>query len=79
MPLILLTDNINIYIGKRQHHRLFKDYGDSMWNFTVRGLVRPYLDSLDKLFSSKETATDSQQDVNCLNSVISNLKTTLGT
>ena len=31
-----------------------------MWNFTVRGLVRPYLGGLDKLFSSKETATESQ-------------------
>ena len=41
MPLILLKENINIY--KAKNIRLFKDYGDNMWKFTVRGLVRPFL------------------------------------
>jgi hypothetical protein len=63
MPLILLMDNINIFRANKQHHRLFKDYGDSMWNFTVRGAVRPCINCLEKLFSSKETASDSQHDV----------------
>jgi len=42
IPLLLLIDNVDIYRGnKLRHHRLFKAYGDNMWNFTVRGLLIP--------------------------------------
>ena len=63
MPLLLLMDNVNIYRGNKRHHRLFKEYGNNMWNFTVRGLLVPYLEGLDNLFSSSETAVESQHDV----------------
>lgn len=63
MPLLLLMDNVNIYRDNKRHHRLFKEYGNNMWNFTVRGLLVPYLEGLDNLFSSSETAVESQHDV----------------
>ena len=64
IPLLLLIDNVNIYRGnKLRHHRLFKAYGDNMWNFTVRGLLIPHLEGIDDLLSSRETATESQHDV----------------
>lgn len=63
MPLLLLMDNVNIYQGNKRHHRLFTMYGDNMWNFTVRGMIVPYLEGLEELFSSKETAAESQYDV----------------
>ncbi|CAB4020812.1 BRCA1-associated RING domain 1 [Paramuricea clavata] len=63
LPLLLLMDNINIYRGNKQHHRLFKAYGENMWNFTIRGLLIPRLDNLEDLFACKETATQSQCDV----------------
>jgi hypothetical protein len=56
-------DNINIHRGNKRHHRLFKAYGENMWNFTVRGLLIPCLDNLEDLFVCKETATQSQCDV----------------
>ena len=63
VPLLLLMDNINIYHGNKCHHRLFKMYGANMWNITVRGLLIPEIDGIGHLFSCKETATQSQQDV----------------
>ena len=63
MPLILLMDNVNIFRGNKQHHRLFKVCGDRMWNFTVSGILRPNLDGLEELFSSQEIAVDSQHDI----------------
>ena len=59
MPLLLLIDNVNIYRGNKRHHRLFKAYGNNMWNFTVI----PHLEGIHHLLSSKETATESQHDV----------------
>ena len=56
-------DNVNIYRGNKQHHRLFKTYGENMWNFTVRGLLIPRLGNIEDLFAMKETATQSQSDV----------------
>ena len=60
VPVILLLDNINLYHGNRQHHRLFKVLGLKMWNFTVRGLFVPKIDAIEHLFESKETAEESQ-------------------
>jgi hypothetical protein len=39
-----------------RHHRLYKAYGDNMWNFTVRGLLVPYLQGIQDLLSSRRTA-----------------------
>ena len=63
LPLLLLMDNVNIYPGNKRHHRLFKTYGENMWNFTARGLLIPRLDNIEDLFAMKETATQSQSDV----------------
>ena len=63
LPLSLLMDNINIYRGNKRHHRLFKVYGENMWNFTARELLIPRLDDLEDLLKCKETATESQYDV----------------
>ncbi len=75
LPLLLLMDNINIYRGNNRHHRLFKAYGQNMWNFTVRSLFIPQYDEINHLFTCKETATQSQYDVtefSCKNIVIKN-------
>jgi hypothetical protein len=63
IPLLLLMDNINIYRGNKRHHRLFKVYGQNMWNFTVRGLFIPQTDEINHLFTCRETACQSQHDV----------------
>ena len=60
VPVILMMDNINLYHGNRQHHRLFKVLGPKMWNFTVEGLLVPKMDKIEHLFQSKETAEESQ-------------------
>jgi hypothetical protein len=67
IPLLLLIDNVNIYRGNKRHHRLYKAYGDNMWNFTVRGLLVPHLEGIQDLLSSRETAAESQHDVKDFN------------
>ena len=63
LPLLLLMDNINTYWGNKRHHRLFKIYGQHMWNLTARGLLIPRLDKIEHLFQCKATAVESQHDV----------------
>ena len=43
VAIILLMDNINIYKGKRKHFRIFKEITPSMWNFTGRAFIIPFL------------------------------------
>ena len=61
--LLDLMGNINIYRGKKRHHRLFKVYGENMWSFTARVLLIPRLDNVADLFACKDTATQRQCDV----------------
>ena len=63
VPLILLMDNINIYRGNQRYHRLFKDLGSNMWNFTGKGLLIPNIEGIEDLFLHRETALQSQHDV----------------
>lgn len=63
VPLLLLMDNINIYQGHKRHHRLFRGYGQNMWNFTVRGVFIPDIEDIRHLFTCSDTATQSQHDV----------------
>ncbi|CAB4032914.1 Hypothetical predicted protein [Paramuricea clavata] len=43
IAIILLMDNINIYKGKRKHLRIFKEITPSMWNFTGRAIIIPFV------------------------------------
>ena len=61
VPLILLMDNINIYRGNQRYHRLFKDLGSNMWNFTGKGLLIPNIEGIEDLFLHRETVLQSQQ------------------
>lgn len=64
VAIILLMDNINIYKGKKKHLRLFKELAPSMWNFTGRALVIPFLsDSVKLQMQNKEYISQSQKDV----------------
>jgi hypothetical protein len=51
-------DNINIFRGNKQHHKPFKNNGENMWKFTVRGLLPHYIDNF-----VKENTIESQRDV----------------
>ena len=62
IPLFFLIDNVNIYQGNKRHHRLFKLYGNNMWNFTARGLLIPNVNDIEELFTCEETATQAQRD-----------------
>ena len=62
-PIIVLMDNINIYLGYERHHRIFKEPLMSMWNFTVRGLLNPSIAGIEELFKNVETCLESQADV----------------
>ena len=60
IPLILLMDNINMYRGKRKHLRLYKSFGPTMWNFTVRAMMIPNTDGLEHILCDKEACLSSQ-------------------
>ena len=63
VPIILLMDNINVYRGNKKYHRLFRTFGQKMWNFTGRGILIPNLTGIEELFTEKVTATESQRDI----------------
>ena len=62
-PLIVLLDDVNIYRGHQRHHRLFKGPIMNMWNFTVRGLLKPIIDGDEELFKDESTSIQSQDSV----------------
>ena len=64
IAIILLMDNINIYKGKRKHLRIFKEFTPSMWNFTGRAVIIPFLsDEVKKQIQDKDDSCKSQKDV----------------
>jgi hypothetical protein len=63
VPAILLMDNINMYRGKHRHHRLYRNHGPTMWNFTGRGALVPNLTAIEHLFNKEETCTLPQQSI----------------
>ena len=60
---LMNMDNINIYRGRRRHHRLFNQVGPKMWNLTGRAVIIPDIECIKDLMSCKETATMSQTDI----------------
>ena len=56
-------DNINMYRGRKRHHRLLKEVGPKMWNFTARAAVIPDLSDVTHLLSCKETTCEPQIDM----------------
>ena len=68
IAVILLMDNINIYKGKRKRLRIFKELTPSMWNFTGRAIIIPFVSESVKLHTkNKEDMCQSQKDVLKLN------------
>ena len=64
IAIIVLMDNINIYNGKRKHLRIFKELTPSMWNFTGRALIIPYVsDDVKKQMQTKDEMCKSQKNV----------------
>ena len=60
----LLMDNINIYKGKRKHLRIFKELTASMWNFTGRAVVTPFLtEKVEEQLQNRHDSCKSQKDV----------------
>ena len=60
IAIILLMDNINIYKGKQKHLRIFKEFTPSMWNFTGRAVIIPFLSEYVKSkMHNKKEATES--------------------
>ena len=35
----------------------------NMWNFTVRGLLNPFITGIEELFKNAETCLESEEDV----------------
>ena len=69
IAIILLMDNINICKGRRKHLRTFKELTPSMWNFTGRAIIIPFVSELVKQHTNKkEDMCQSQKDVLKLNS-----------
>ena len=65
-PVILLMDNISMYLGTARHHRLFKTVSPRMWNFTVRDAIIPNCSGLEELLQNKVTSQLEQKDVSTL-------------
>ena len=65
-PVILLMYNINMYRGKKQHDRLFKELGPKMWNFTGRAEILPDLFHVKELLSCEENTCRSQINITSL-------------
>ena len=64
IAIILLMDNINIYEGKRKHLGILKESTPSMWNFTGRAVIIPFLsEDIKTKMQNKKEATESQKDV----------------
>ena len=64
IAIIVLMDNINIYKGKRKHLRIFNELTPSMWNFTGRAFIIPYIsDEVRKQMQNKEEMCQSPKDV----------------
>ena len=64
IAIILLMDYIYIYKGKRKHLRIFKEFTPSMWNFTGRAVIIPFLsDEVKKQIQDKDDSCKSQKDV----------------
>ena len=61
IAIIVLMDNIKIYKGKRKHLRIFNELTPSMWNFTGRAFIIPYIsDDVKKQMQNKEEMCQSQ-------------------
>ena len=68
IAIISLMDNINIYKGKRKHLGIFKELMPSMWNFTGRAIIIPFVSESVKLHTkNKEDTCQRQKDVLKLN------------
>ena len=65
-PVILLMNNVDIYLGRKRHTRLSKSMGPKMWNFTVRGAIVPDISDIEELMFEVEKATMSQNDISVL-------------
>ena len=58
--VMLIFDNINIYKGHSRHIRLKKSTAPSMWNFTVRAVLKPNICGMEYLWRDPDTATKPQ-------------------
>lgn len=57
-------DNINVYKGKPKHVRILKEIKPSMWNFTGRTFIIPFLSETVKTkMVNKEDMCQRQRDV----------------
>jgi len=62
-PVMLIFDNINIYKGHSRHIRLKKSTVPSMWNFTVRAVLKPNICGMEYLWRDPDTAFKPQGEL----------------
>ena len=67
-PVIFLFDNINLYKGQQTHTRITNAKQVPLWNFTVRGVIKPNLKDFETLLSSTRSCYEPQRQVNDLQS-----------
>ena len=63
LPIVLLTDSINMYRGKKKHLRLLKHLGPTMWNFTGQAVIIPNISKCSVFFNDPEKTLKPQKDI----------------